>query len=87
MDYRGLSVIGLWVGTFSISALFLRFDFHANFIMILIFTAIALTVYIVRLDSGATDEFEKFADQLDALSGRLSAIEGNVEEINKLLEE
>jgi hypothetical protein len=87
MDYRGLSVIGVWVGTFSISAMFLRFDFTTDFIMILIFTAIALTVYIVRLKPGGTDEIEKFTDQLEALSGRLSAIEGKVDEINKLLEE
>ena len=87
MDYRGVSVIGIWVGTLGISALFLQFDFTTDFIMALVLAAIVLTVYIVRLKPGGTHEIEKFADQMEALSGRLSAIEGKVDEINKLLEE
>jgi len=87
MDYRGLSVIGIWVGTLGISSLFLLFDFQADFVMVLVLAAIVLTVYIVRLEPGGTDEIEKFAEQMEALSGRLSAVEGKVDEINKLLEE
>jgi hypothetical protein len=87
MDYRGLSVIGVWVGTLGISALFLMFDFTTDFIMALVLAAILLTVYLVRLKPGGAEEIEKFADQLEALSGRLSAVEGKVDEINKLLEE
>ena len=87
MDYRGLSVIGIWVGTLGISSLFLLFDFQADFVMVLVLAAIVLTVYIVRLKPGGTDEIDMFAEQMEALSGRLSAVEGNVDEINKLLEE
>ncbi len=49
MDYRGLSVIGVWAGTVSMSALFLNFRFTTDFIMALVLFAIVLTVYIVRL--------------------------------------
>jgi len=87
MDYRGLSVIGVWVSTLGISALFLMFDFTTDFIMALVLAAILLTVYIVRLKPGGAEEIEKFANQLGRLSGRLSAVEGKVDEINKLLEE
>ena len=87
MDYRGLSVIGVWVSTLGISALFLMFDFTTDFIMALVLAAILLTVYIVRLKPGGAEEIEKFVDQLGTLSGRLSAVEGKVDEINKLLEE
>jgi len=87
LDYRGLSVIGVWVGTLSTAAMFFMNDFHVDFIMVLVFTAIVLTVYIVRLKPGGTDEIEMFAEQMEALSGRLSAVEGNVNEIKKLLEE
>ena len=87
MDYRGLSVIGVWVGTLSTAAMFFMNDFHVDFVMILVFAAIVLTMYIVRLKPGGTDEIEKFVDELEALSGRLSAFEGNVNEIKKLLEE
>lgn len=87
MDYRGLSVIGVWVSTLGISALFLMFDFTTDFIMALVLAAILLTVYLVRLEPGGAEEIEKFANQLGTLSGRLSAVEGKVDEINKLLEE
>jgi len=87
MDYRGLSVIGVWVGTLTTAAMFLMNDFQVDFVMVLVFAAIVLTVYIVRLKPGVNDEIEMFADKLEALSGRLSAIEGKVDEINKLLEE
>ena len=87
MDYRGLSVIGVWVGTLSTAAMFFMNDFHVDFVMVLVFAAIVLTVYIVRLKPGVNDAIEMFADKLEALSGRLSAIEGKVDEINKLLEE
>jgi hypothetical protein len=87
MDYRGLSVIGTWGGTLCIAAMFLMFDLRVDFIMVLVFTAIVLTVYIVRLEPGANDEVEKFVDQLEAMSGRLSAVEGKMDEIYKLLDE
>jgi len=87
MDYRGLSVIGVWVSTLGISALFLMFDFTTDFIMALVLVAILLTVYIVRLKPGGAEEIEKFTNQLGTLSGRLSAVEVKVDEINKLLEE
>ena len=87
MDYRGLSVIGVWVGTLTTAALFLMNDFQVDFIMVLVLSAIVLTVYIVRLKPGVNDEIEVFADKLETLSGRLSAIEGKIDEINKMLEE
>lgn len=87
MDYRGLSVIGVWVGTLSAAAMFLMNDFQVDFIMVLVLSAIVLTVYIVRLKPGVNDEIEMFAEQMEALSGRLSAVEDNVDEIKKLLEE
>jgi hypothetical protein len=75
------------VGTLTVAAMFLMFDLRVDFIMVLVFTAILLTVYIVRLEPGTNEEVEKFIEQMEAMSGRLSAVEGKMDEINKLLEE
>lgn len=87
MDYRGLSVIGVWSGAIALSALFLFFNFTTDVIMALVIAAIVLTVYVVRLKPEASVEMGKIMGQLEALNGRLSALEGKVDEINKLLEE
>jgi len=87
MDYRGLSVIGVWSGAIALSALFLFFNFTTDVIMALVIAAIVLTVYVVRLKPEASVEMGKIVGQLEALNGRLSALEGKVDEINKLLEE
>jgi hypothetical protein len=75
------------VGTLTVATMFLMFDLRVDFIMVLVFTAILLTVYIVRLEPGTNEEVEKFIEQMEAMSGRLSAVEGKMDEINKLLEE
>jgi hypothetical protein len=87
MDYRGLSIIGVWAGTLGIAALFLNFRFTTDFIMAMVMFAIVLTVYIVRLKPAGSDEVGKLLIQLEAISGRLSVVEGKVDEINKLMEE
>ena len=87
MDYRGLSVIGVWAGTVSISALFLNFRFTTDFIMAMVIFAIVLTVYIVRLKPAVSDEMGKLASQLETISGRLLVVEGKMDEMNKLMEE
>ena len=89
MDYRGLSVIGVWGGTISLSALFLYFDFTADFILAMVVFALILTVYIVRLKPGGDidEEITKITTSLEDLGNRLSSIEKNVNEINKLLED
>ena len=87
MDYRGLSVIGVWSGAIALSALFLFFNFTTDVIMALVIAAIVLTVYVVRLKPEVSLEIGKIVGQLEALNGRLSALEGKVDEINKLLEE
>jgi membrane protein implicated in regulation of membrane protease activity len=87
MDYRGLSVIGVWFGAIALSALFLNFNFTTDVIMALVIAAIVLTVYVVRLKPEGSVEMEKIMGQLEALNGRLSALEKTVDEVNKLLEE
>lgn len=87
MDYRGTSVAGIWAGVIALSALFLYFEFIADVILALVMAAIILTVYIVRLKPEGAEEMEKIARQLETMSNRLSTLEGNVENINKLLEE
>jgi hypothetical protein len=87
MDYRGLSIIGVWFGAIALSGLFLYFNFTTDVIMALVIAAIVLTLYVVRLKPEASEEVGKIVGQLEALNGRLSALEGKVDEINKLLEE
>jgi hypothetical protein len=89
MDYRGLSVIGVWLGTIGLSASFLFFDFTTEFVMAMIMISLALTVYIVRLKPGGSidEEIKKIMDSLEDLSTRLNDLEKNVNEINKLLED
>ena len=43
--------------------------------------------YIVRLKPEGAEKMEKIAGQLETMSNRLSTLESNVENINKLLEE
>jgi hypothetical protein len=87
MDYRGASVAGIWVGVTALSALFLYFEFIADVILALVIAAIILTVYIVRLRPEGAVEMEKIVSQLETMSNRLSTLEGNVENISRLLEE
>jgi hypothetical protein len=89
MDYRGLSVIGVWVGAIGLSAVFLLFDFTTDFIMAMIVASLVLTVYIVRLKPGGSisDEMTKITASLEDLGNRLASLEKNVNEINKLLED
>ena len=89
MDYRGLSVIGVWVGAIGLSAVFLLFDFTTDFIMAMIVASLVLTVYIVQLKPGGSisDEMTKITVSLEDLGNRLASLEKNVNEINKLLED
>jgi len=89
MDYRGLSVIGVWAGAIGVSTMFLFFNFTTDFIMAMIVTAVVLTVYIVRLKQGGeiSDEVDKIVQALSELKERIALLEKNVEEINKLLED
>jgi len=89
MDYRGLSVIGVWLGTIGLSASFLFFDFTTEFVMAMIMISLVLTVYIVRLKPGGSidEEIRKLIDGVEDLGARLTLLEKNVNEINKLLED
>ena len=89
MDYRGLSVIGVWIGAVGISTVFLNYNFTTDFVMAMIVFAILLTVYIVRLKPGGeiSVEVDKVVQGLAELRDRLSALEKNVDKINKLLED
>ena len=87
MDYRGTSVAGVWVGVIALSALFLYFEFIAEVILALVIAAMILTVYIVGLKPEGAEDMEKIVTQLETMNNRLSTLEGNVENINKLLEE
>ena len=89
MDYRGLSVIGVWIGAVGISTVFLNYNFTTDFVMAMIVFAILLTVYIVRLKPGGeiSVEVDKAVQGLAELRDRLSALEKNVDKINKLLED
>ncbi|MCJ7771532.1 MAG: hypothetical protein MUP22_00185 [Desulfobacterales bacterium] len=89
MDYRGLSVIGVWGGALGITALFLRADFTTDFIMVMIMASLVLTVYIVRLKPGGSisEDVIKITNSLEDLGDRLATLEKNVKEISKLLED
>ena len=89
MDYRGLSVIGVWIGAVGISTVFLNYNFTTDFVMAMIVFAILLTVYIVRLKSGGeiSVEVDKVVQGLAELRDRLSALEKSVDKINKMLED
>jgi hypothetical protein len=45
MDYRGLSVIGVWAGTLGVSALFLNFNFTTDFITVLVLAATQVSTH------------------------------------------
>jgi membrane-associated phospholipid phosphatase len=89
MDYRGLSVIGVWIGAVGISTVFLNYHFTTDFVMAMIVFAIILTVYIVRLKPGGeiSVEVDKVVQGLAELRDRLSALEKSVDRINKMLED
>jgi hypothetical protein len=89
MDYRGLSVIGVWGGALGITALFLWADFTTDFIMAMIMASLILTVYIVRLKPGGSisEDVIKITNSLEDLGDRLATLEKNVKEISKLLED
>ena len=89
MDYRGLSIIGVWIGAIGLSAVFLMFNFTTEFVMVMIMASLVLTVYIVRLKPGGTisEEMTKITKSLEDLGNRLATLEKNVNEINKLLED
>jgi membrane-associated phospholipid phosphatase len=48
MDYRGLSVIGVWIGAVGISTVFLNYHFTTDFVMAMIVFAIIFTLWIIR---------------------------------------
>jgi len=89
LDYRGLSVIGVWIGAVGISTVFLNYKFTTDFVLAMIVFAIALTVYIVRLKPSEEigEEMAKAVQGLAELRDRLSALEKNVDKINKMLED
>ena len=87
MDYRGVAVTGVWVGmAIIIGAFSFSGSRLADASLILIFAAFMLTAHIVRQNPEG-DSMEKLSQEFPDFKKRLSAVENDVGEIKRLLEE
>ena len=87
MDYRGVAITGVWIGMALIIGVFnFTGSVFAETSLILIFVAFVLTAHILKQKpEGAS--MEKLTQEFPDLKNRLSAVETNVAEIKRLLEE
>ena len=87
MDYRGVAITGVWIGMALIIGVFsFTGSVFADTSLILIFVAFMLTAHIIR-QKPEGDSIENLSQELPDLKKRLSAVEINVAEIKRLLEE
>jgi len=87
MDYRGVAVTGVWVGmALIIGALSFSGSRLADASLILIFAAFVLTAHIVKQNPEG-DSMETLTQESLDFKKRLSAVEIDVGEIKRLLEE
>ncbi len=87
MDYRGVAVIGVWIGMALIIGVFSFTGSRlADASLILIFTAFVLTAHIVKQNPEG-DSMETLTQESLDFKKRLSAVEIDVGEIKRLLEE
>ena len=87
MDYRGVAVTGVWIGMAIIIGVFSFTGSRlADASLILIFVAFMLTAHIIR-QKPEGDSMEKLSQEFPDFKKRLSAVENDIGEIKRLLEE
>jgi len=87
MDYRGVAVTGVWIGMAMIIGVFSFTDSRlADASLLLIFMAFALTAHIIK-QKPEGDSVEKFSQDFPDFKKRISAVENDIGEIKRLLEE
>ena len=87
MDYRGVAVTGVWIGmALIIGALSFSGSRLADASLLLIFAAYWLSAYIVRQNPEG-DSMEQLTQESLDFKKRLAAVEIDVAEIKRLLEE
>jgi len=87
MDYRGVAVTGVWIGMAMIIGVFSFTDSRlADASLLLIFMAFALTAHIIK-QKPEGDSVEKLSQDFPDFKKRLSAVENDIGEIKRLLEE
>jgi len=87
MDYRGVAVTGVWIGMAVIIGVFNFADSRlADASLILIFVAFMLTAHIIRQNPEG-DSMETLTQESLDFKKRLSAVEIDIDEIKRLLEE
>ena len=87
MDYRGIAIVGVWIGMVGIIGIFTYTDhILAGASLWLIFAAFMLTAHIIR-QSPEGESIDKLSEDLTDFTKRLSSLEESVDRINRLLEE
>jgi len=86
MDFRGTAIAGIWIGTAAIIGIFNYFGELAGASIPLLIVAFILTGSIMRQDPGGELGAEMKA-KMESVAERVSALERNVNEIKRLLEE
>jgi len=87
MDYRGIAIVGVWIGMAGIIGIFTYTDhILAGASLWLIFAAFMLTAHIIR-QSPEGESIDKLSEDLTEFTKRLSSLEESVDRINRLLEE
>ena len=87
MDYRGIAIVGVWIGMAGIIGIFTYTDhILAGASLWLIFAAFMLTAHIIR-QSPEGESIDKLSEDLTDFTKRLSSLEESVDRINRLLEE
>ncbi len=87
MDYRGVSITGVWIGmALIIGALSFSGSRLADASLILIFAAFMLSAHIVKQNPEG-DSIEKLSQETLDFNKRLSAVETDIADIKRLLEE
>ena len=87
MDYRGVAITGVWIGVALIIGVFnFTGSVFAETSLLLIFGAFMLTAHIIR-QKPEGEAIDALSQEFPDLKNRLSAVETNVAEIKRLLEE
>ena len=86
MDYRGITIVGVWLGMAGIIGIFNYTEYLAGASLWLVFAAFMLTAHIVRQRPEGVS-IDKLSEDLTDFTKRLSSLEENVDRINRLLEE
>ena len=87
MEYRGVAITGVWIGMALIIGVFSFTGSRlADASLLLIFAAFMLTAHIIR-QKPEGDSMEKLSQETLDFKERLSAVEIDLADIKRLLEE